>query len=69
MALEGNVRSSKQVRLIADRLFEAALARLEHACQGELPLTQSHPLIRPVEEYTELFNLSARHSADRSAKE
>ncbi len=32
VALAGNVRSSKQVRLIADRVFEAALARLEQAC-------------------------------------
>ncbi len=70
VALAGNVRSSKQVRLIADRVFEAALARLEQAsAQEELPLTQSHVLIRPIEEYTELFNLSARHSADQSETE
>ena len=66
VALAGNVRSSKQVRLIADRVFEAALARLDQAPQAQLhlPLTQSHPLIRPAAEYTEFFNLSARHSAD-----
>ena len=69
VALAGNVRSSSQVRLIADRVFEAALARLEQASQAQLPLTQSHVLIRPVEEYTELFNLSARHSADQSETE
>ena len=69
VALAGNVRSSKQVRLIADRMFEAALARLEQASQAQLPLTQNHVLIRPVEEYTELFNLSARHSADQSETE
>jgi transposase len=63
VALAGNVRSSKQVRLIADRVFEAALARLEQLPQGELALTQTDPLIRPATEYTELFNLSARHSA------
>jgi len=64
VALAGNVRSSKQVRLIADRVFEQALARLDQAPQAELPLTQSHPLIRPAAEYTEFFNPSARHSAD-----
>jgi hypothetical protein len=69
VALAGNVRSSKQVRLIADRVFEAALARLEPLSQEQLPLTQSHPLVRPVEEYTEFFNLSARHSADQSETE
>jgi transposase len=64
IALAGNVRSSKQVRLIADRVFEQALARLDHAPQAEFALTQSHPLIRPAAEYTEFFNLSARHRAD-----
>lgn len=64
VALAGNVRSYKQVRLIADRVFEQALARLDQAPQAQLPLTQSHPLIRPAAEYTEFFNLSARHSAD-----
>jgi transposase len=64
VALAGNVRSSKQVRLIADRAFEAALARLEQASQIALPLTQSHPLIRPAADYTAFFTLSARYSAD-----
>jgi len=69
VALAGNVRSSKQVRLIADRVFEAALARLEQLPQSELTLTQSDPLIRPATEYTEFFNLSARHSAGHQPTE
>lgn len=64
VALAGNVRSSKQVRAIADRVFEQALARLDEAPQGELALTQSHPLIRPATEYTEFFTLGARSSAE-----
>jgi len=67
LALAGNVRSSKQVRLIADRVFEQALARLEQAPpQAELPLTQEHALIRPAAEYSEFFTQSARASADES---
>ena len=66
LAFEGNVRSSKNVRLIADRAFEAALARLEQPAQVELPLTQAHPLIRPADDYADLFKLGARHSAEQT---
>ena len=65
-ALAGNVRSSKQVRLIADRVFEQALARLEQAPQAQLPLTQEHALIRPASEYSAFFTQSARVSAGES---
>jgi transposase len=63
-ALAGNVRSSKQLRVIANRLLEQALARLEQAPQGELPLTQEHGLIRPGSDYSEFFTHSARASAE-----
>jgi hypothetical protein len=63
LAVAGNVRSSKQLRLIADRLLEAALARLEQAPQGELPLTQEHALIRPASEYSAFFDQSAAQAA------
>jgi transposase len=67
LALAGNVRSSKQVRLIADRVFEQAVARLEQAPpQAELALTQEHALIRPASEYSEFFTQSARASAGES---
>jgi transposase len=65
-ALASNVRSSKQLRVIANRLLEQALARLEHSPQGELPLTQEHTLIRPASDYSEFFTHSARASADES---
>ena len=64
LALAGNVRSSKQLRVIANRLLEQALARLDQAPQGELPLTQEHALIRPACDYSEFFAHSARASAD-----
>lgn len=65
-ALAGNVRSSKQLRVIANRLLEQALARLQQAPQSELPLTQEHALIRPASDYSEFFTHSARASAGES---
>jgi hypothetical protein len=65
-ALAGNVRSSKQLRVIANRLLEQALARLEQTPQSELPLTQKHALIRPASDYSEFFTHSARASAGES---
>ena len=65
-ALAGNVRSSRQLRVIANRLFEQALARLEPAPQGELPLTQEHTLIRPASDYSEFFTHSAHANAAES---
>jgi transposase len=66
VALAANVRSSKQLRLIANRLLEQALARLEQVPQAQLPLTQEHALIRPACEYNEFFTHSARASAGES---
>jgi hypothetical protein len=61
------VSNSQQVRLIADRVFEQAVARLEQAPpQAELALTQEHALIRPASEYSEFFTQSARASAGES---
>ena len=58
-ALAGNVRSSKQLRAIANRLLEQALVRLDQAPQSELALTQEHALIRPASDYSEFFTRSA----------
>ena len=58
-ALAGNVRSSKQLRAIANRLLEQALVRLEQAPQSELALTQEHALIRRSCDYSEFFTRSA----------
>ncbi len=63
LAVAGNVRSSKQLRVIANQLFEQALARLDQVAQLELPLTQEHALIRPASDYSEFFSHSARANA------
>lgn len=72
-ALELNLRSSKQVRLIADQLFGDAVARLNEAERQNTaiqnPLTQEHPLIRPTDEYADLFNQSARNNSDEPTQE
>jgi hypothetical protein len=65
-ALAADVRSSKQLRAIANRLLEQALARLAQAPQSELPLTQEHTLIRPASDYGAFFTHSARASAGES---
>jgi hypothetical protein len=61
LALTDNVRSCKRLRVIANQLFEQALAQLN---QLTLPLTQEHALIRPACEYSEFFTHSARANAD-----
>ena len=73
-AIELNIRNSKQVRLIAEQLFEDAVARLNQAgaiqpADAENPLTQQHPLIRPAQEYADLFNQSARENSGQTNQE
>ena len=73
-ALELNIRASKQVRLIAEQLFEEAVARLNQSeviQQANIPdrLTQQHPLIRPAQEYGDLFNQSARENSGQTNEE
>lgn len=70
-ALELNIRTSKQVRQIADQLFENVVARLNQAeviqpADRNNHLTQQHPLIRPTEEYGDLFNQSARENSGQT---
>uniref|UniRef100_UPI003F494C46 hypothetical protein n=1 Tax=Cupriavidus yeoncheonensis TaxID=1462994 RepID=UPI003F494C46 len=48
---------------MTERLLEQALAALDTAIQGELPLTQEYPLIRDGDDYADLFTLGARQSA------
>lgn len=68
-ALARHVRSAKQVRLIADTVFEAAVARLDCAAPAAPTLTQQHPLIRPAAEYSAFFTASAQQSASLSPLE
>jgi transposase len=62
-ALRHRLYRYRQIRAVVERLFEQALERLDQAPQLALPLTQEHPLIRPGNEYGELFNVGAQHSA------
>lgn len=65
VALARGVRSSKEVRAIADSVFEEALAKLESAetvAATESGLTQHDPLIRDAAEYDEFFNRAARET-------
>ena len=55
--------SYRQVKALTERLLEQALADLDTPIQGELPLTQEHPLIRGGDDYADLFSLGARQSA------
>lgn len=65
IALTRKVRSSKEVRIIADGVFEVALAQIASAdaqAGAEHALTQHDPLIRDAAEYEDFFNRTARES-------
>jgi transposase len=63
MAMHDGVRSYKQIKALTERLLAEALAELDAPFQGELALTQDDPLIRAGDDYADLFNLGAQHSA------
>jgi transposase len=68
IALARGVRSSREVRAIADTVFAEALAKVEaHGAATSVPaessLTQHDPLIRDAAEYDEFFNRAARAAA------
>lgn len=63
IAMHDGVRSFKQIKALTERLLGEALADLDAPVQGELALTQDAPLIRGGEDYADLFNLGAQHSA------
>jgi hypothetical protein len=63
MATHDGVRSYKQIRALTERLLAQALTDLDTPVQGELDLTQNDPLIRDGDDYADLFNLGAGHSA------
>jgi transposase len=63
LALEQGVRSSKSIRQMVESLLDEAIARLDTdvsnvAGAAGAPLTQSHELIRPTDEYAEHFKQS-----------
>lgn len=62
-ALHDGVTSYKQIQALTERLLNEALATLDVPIQGELTLTQDHPLIRNGDDYADLFALGALQSA------
>ena len=62
-ALRENVGSYKAITHLTERLLNAALADIDALIQGELDLTQQHPLIRDGDDYADLFTLGAFSSA------
>ena len=52
------------VKTLTERLVGEALDLLDAPTATELPLTQSHPLIRAGNDYADLFTLGAQQSAD-----
>lgn len=63
MALHEGIGSYKQIKALAERLLNEALADIDAPLQGELALTQDDPLIRSGEHYADLFTLGAQSSA------
>jgi hypothetical protein len=63
MALHAGVRSYKQIQALTERLLKETLAAIDAPVQGELALTQDHPLIRGGDDYADLFTLGAQQSA------
>jgi hypothetical protein len=63
-AINEGVYSYRHVKVLTERLLSEALISLDAPVQIELPLTQSHPLIRQGDDYADLFTLGARQSAD-----
>ena len=58
-ALADGIYSYRHVKAATERLVIEALAAIDNAdaapVQGELALTQDHPLIRSADDYAELF--------------
>ena len=62
-AMAQGVVSYSLVKSLSERLLGDALRLLDAPMQTELPLTQSHPLIREGCDYADLFTLGAQQSA------
>jgi hypothetical protein len=64
MAMTQGVYSYGHVKTLTEQLMEDALALLDAPnAQANLPLTQSHALIRAGVDYADLFALGAQQNA------
>jgi hypothetical protein len=61
--MQEGVYSYGHVKTLTERLMEEALVLLDAPTTGEVPLTQSHALIRAGNDYADLFTLGAQQSA------
>jgi hypothetical protein len=59
------VYSYRHVKALTEQLLADALRSLDAPIQIEMPLTQSHPLIREGNDYADLFTLGAQQCAER----
>ena len=62
-ALHDGVESYTLIKALTERLMAQAIEHLDAPVQGELALTQEHPLIRGADDYADLFTLGAQQSA------
>ena len=62
-AMQEGVYSYGHVKTLTEQLMEEALILLDAPTTGEVALTQSHALIRPGNDYADLFTLGAQQSA------
>jgi transposase len=63
MAMTQGVYSYAHVKTLTEQLMEDALTLLDASNPSEVPLTQSHALIRAGDDYADLFTLGAQQSA------
>jgi hypothetical protein len=65
-ALADGIHSYRHVKTATEKLVADALAAIDHAdtrpVQGELALTQEHPLIRGTDDYADLFAFGSTQS-------
>ena len=62
-AMHEGVTSYGHIKALTEHLVNEALIALDAPIQAELPLTQSHALIRDGADYADLFTLGAQQSA------
>jgi transposase len=62
-AMAEGVYSYRRIQTLTEQLLSEALSLIDARKQIELPLTQSHPLIRAGDDYADLFTLGAQQNA------
>lgn len=63
-AMAEGVYSYRRIQALTEQLLGEALSLIDAPTQIELPLTQSHPLIRAGDDYADLFTLGAQQNAE-----